>query len=170
MTVREIWIERGNEGMVKKRNLRARKSSGRMASKGFPNPIDVHVGSRVRLRRTLLGMSQERLADAIGLTFQQVQKYEKGANRVGSSRLLDLANVLDTTVSYFFEDMSAKVAQQTPSSLLSLKTLPVNDIASDSMMKRETLELVRAYYRIADPAVRKRLGDLVKSVAKVEGR
>lgn len=170
MTAREIWIERGNEGMVKKRNLRARKSSGRMASKGFPNPIDVHVGSRVRLRRTLLGMSQERLADAIGLTFQQVQKYEKGANRVGSSRLLDLANVLDTTVSYFFEDMSAKVAQQTPSSLLSLKTLPVNDIASDSMMKRETLELVRAYYRIADPAVRKRLGDLVKSVAKVEGR
>jgi len=62
---------------------RPRKSSGRMASKGFPNPIDVHVGSRIRLRRTLLGMSQERLAEAIGLTFQQVQKYERGANRVG---------------------------------------------------------------------------------------
>ena len=73
---------------------RPRKSSGRMASKGFPNPIDVHVGSRIRLRRTLLGMSQERLAEAIGLTFQQVQKYERGANRVGSSRLFDLARVL----------------------------------------------------------------------------
>ena len=70
---------------------RPRKSSGRMASKGFPNPIDVHVGSRIRLRRTLLGMSQERLAEAIGLTFQQVQKYERGANRVGSSHLFDLA-------------------------------------------------------------------------------
>ena len=66
-----------------------------MASKGFPNPIDVHVGSRIRLRRTLLGMSQERLAEAIGLTFQQVQKYERGANRVGSSRLFDLSRVLD---------------------------------------------------------------------------
>ena len=74
---------------------RPRKSSGRMASKGFPNPIDVHVGSRIRLRRTLLGMSQERLAEAIGLTFQQVQKYERGANRVGSSRLYDLSRVLD---------------------------------------------------------------------------
>ncbi len=72
---------------------RGRKSSGRMASQGFPNPIDVHVGSRIRLRRTLLGMSQERLAEAIGLTFQQVQKYEKGANRVSSSRLYDLAGI-----------------------------------------------------------------------------
>src|SRR5213075_2885231 len=89
----------------KRKTARPRKSSGRMASKGFPNPIDVHVGSRIRLRRTLLGMSQERLAEAIGLTFQQVQKYERGANRVGSSRLFDLSRVLDVTVSYFFEDM-----------------------------------------------------------------
>ena len=75
-----------------------RKSSGRMASKGFPNPIDVHVGQRIRQRRTLLGMSQEKLAEAIGLTFQQVQKYERGANRVGSSRLFDLARVLEVYV------------------------------------------------------------------------
>ena len=75
-----------------------RKSSGRMASKGFPNPIDVHVGQRIRQRRTLLGMSQEKLAEAIGLTFQQVQKYERGANRVGSSRLFDLARVLDVPI------------------------------------------------------------------------
>ena len=72
-----------------------------------PNPIDVQVGSRVRLRRNMLGLSQEKLGEAIGLTFQQVQKYERGANRVGSSRLFDLARVLDVPVSYFFDEMSA---------------------------------------------------------------
>ena len=76
-----------------------------------PNPIDVHVGTRVRLRRTLLGMSQEKLGEAIGLTFQQVQKYERGANRVGASRLYDLSRVLDVPVSYFFEEMGADVAR-----------------------------------------------------------
>ncbi len=88
---------------------RQRKSSGRMASKGFPNPIDVHVGARIRLRRTLLGISQSTLAAMLGLTFQQVQKYEKGINRVSSSRLVDLANALDVSVPYFFEEMSADV-------------------------------------------------------------
>ena len=77
-----------------------------MASKGFPNPIDVHVGSRIRLRRTLLGMSQERLGEAIGLTFQQVQKYERGANRVGSSRLFDLSPRARRPIAYFFDDMA----------------------------------------------------------------
>lgn len=152
--------------MVKKRQLRARKSSGRMASKGHPNPIDVHVGQRLRVRRTLLGMSQETLADAIGLTFQQIQKYEKGANRVSSSRLLDLSNVLDVTVSYFFEEMSAGVADQSPSNLWHADALPNIDDEKDPMAKRETLEFVRAYYRIPDPAIRKRLGELVKLVAK----
>src|SRR5215470_6564813 len=75
-----------------------------------PNPIDIHVGSRVRLRRTLLGMSQERLGEAIGLTFQQVQKYERGANRVGASRLYDLSRVLDVSVSYFFDEIAPGVA------------------------------------------------------------
>jgi transcriptional regulator with XRE-family HTH domain len=79
---------------------RNRKPSGRVASKGFPNPIDVHVGARIRRRRTLLGISQTTLADAIGLTFQQVQKYEKGSNRVSSSRLVDVANVLDVSIPY----------------------------------------------------------------------
>ena len=83
---------------------RRAKSSGRMASKGFPNPIDVHVGSRIRLRRALLGISQEKLAEAVGLTFQQVQKYEKGANRVSSSRLVDLANALHIAIPYFFDE------------------------------------------------------------------
>src|ERR1700740_3487963 len=70
-----------------------------------PSPIDVHVGSRIRLRRTLLGMSQERLGEALGLTFQQVQKYERGVNRVGASRLFDLSRVLDVPISFFFDDM-----------------------------------------------------------------
>jgi transcriptional regulator with XRE-family HTH domain len=143
-----------------------RKSSGRMASKGFPNPIDVHVGSRIRLRRTLLGLSQERLAEAIGLAFQQVQKYEKGVNRVSSSRLVDVANVLDISVPYFFDEMSAGVSAQTPSALMRTKQRPENEPEADPLARRETLELVRAYYRITDPTVRKRLADLVKAVAK----
>src|SRR4029434_1905237 len=103
---------------------RARKSSGRMASKGFPNPIDVHVGARIRLRRTLLGITQVALAEAIGLTFQQVKKYEKGSNRVSSSRLLDVANALDVSISYFFDEMSAAVQGQNPSEFIETKQRP----------------------------------------------
>ena len=145
---------------------RQRKSSGRMASKGFPNPIDVHVGSRIRLRRTLLGISQTTLAETIGLTFQQVQKYERGNNRVSSSRLVDLANALDVSVPFFFEEMSATVQGQTPAMLMDVKKLPKPDDEKDPMVKRETLELVRAYYRITDPAVRKRVFELTKAVAR----
>ena len=86
-----------------------RSSRGRLPS-GKPNPVDVHVGGRVRLRRTLLGLSQEKLGEAIGLTFQQVQKYERGANRIGASRLWDLSRVLDVPVSYFFDEMEDGVA------------------------------------------------------------
>src|ERR1700759_1086976 len=86
-------------------NSTARSTRGRRPA-GKPNPVDVHVGSRVRLRRTLLGMSQEKLGEAIGLTFQQVQKYERGANRIGASRLFDLSRVLDVPVSFFFDDMT----------------------------------------------------------------
>src|SRR5262245_40903138 len=145
---------------------RPRKSSGRMASKGFPNPIDVHVGARIRQRRTLLGMSQEKLGEAIGLTFQQVQKYERGANRVGSSRLFDLARVLDVPVSYFFEDMSAGTASKSPSRLRGLAEPKPEPFEPDPLAKRETLELVRAYYRIPDPAVRKRMFELTKALGR----
>jgi transcriptional regulator with XRE-family HTH domain len=144
---------------------RPRKSSGRMASKGFPNPIDIHVGGRIRLRRTLLGMSQERLADAIGLTFQQVQKYERGANRVGSSRLFDLSRILDVSMSYFFDEMAPGVADKTPSKLMGRAQVRA-EYELDPMAKRETLELVRAYYKVEDQAVRKRIFELAKSLAK----
>lgn len=147
---------------------RQRKSSGRMASKGFPNPIDVHVGSRIRLRRTLLGISQMALAEAIGLTFQQVQKYESGANRVSSSRLVDIANALDVEVPYFFQEMVAGLDKQTPAKLMYAKALPEIDQEKDPIVRRETLELVRAYYRIPDRVVRKRLAELTKAMAKAD--
>jgi transcriptional regulator with XRE-family HTH domain len=102
----------------------------------------------------------------MGLTFQQVQKYEKGVNRVGSSRLVDLANALDVEIPYFFQEMSAAVEQQTPSMLMNAKKLPKIGDEQEPMLKRETLELVRAYYRITDPVVRKRLADLTRAVAK----
>src|SRR5947209_3640717 len=121
-----------------------------------PNPTDVHVGVRVRLRRTLLGMSQEKLGDALGLTFQQVQKYERGANRIGASRLHQLSRVLDVPVTYFFDDMEHAGAGRSPG----LAEPQQGEYQPYPMIKRETLELVRAYYRIADPAVRKRLFEL----------
>ncbi|WP_119679869.1 helix-turn-helix domain-containing protein [Indioceanicola profundi] len=137
---------------------RGRRGGGRPRL-GKPNPVDVHVGSRVRLRRTLLGMSQEKLGEAIGLTFQQVQKYERGANRIGASRLFDLSRVLDVPVSFFFDDMQPDGAEAKPAST------PEESGELDPMAKRETLELVRAYYRITEPAVRKRIFELAKAVA-----
>ena len=142
---------------------RGRKpSAGRT---GVPNPVDMHVGARVRLRRTLLGLSQEKLGEALGLTFQQVQKYERGANRIGASRLFDLSRVLDVPVSYFFEDMTSTIAEQAPRLRVGSTDLPEEEYAPDPLARRETLELVRAYYRIADPGVRKRLFELAKSLS-----
>lgn len=129
-----------------------------------PNPVDVHVGGRVRLRRTLLGMSQEKLGEAIGLTFQQVQKYERGANRVGASRLFDLSRVLDVPVSFFFDEMPKEVAASSPAQRPGVgKPAPEQEL--DPLVKRETLELVRAYYKIEDASVRKRLFEMTKALA-----
>ncbi len=128
-----------------------------------PNPVDIHVGARVRLRRTLLGMSQEKLGQAIGLTFQQVQKYEWGANRVGSSRLYDLSRVLDGPVGFFFEDMPATVAASSPAQRRGMAEEPIS-YELDPMAKRETLELVRAYYKIEDADVRQRVYELTKTL------
>ncbi|MDR3474400.1 MAG: helix-turn-helix transcriptional regulator [Devosia sp.] len=137
-----------------------------------PSPIDVHVGSRIRLRRTLLGMSQERLGEALGLTFQQVQKYERGVNRVGASRLFDLSRVLDVPISFFFDDLPDSVANTfggQPGRRSSGLTETGDGFGDDTLNRRETLELVRAYYRITDPALRKRVFDLIKSMGPAEG-
>ena len=135
-----------------------------------PSPIDVHVGTRIRLRRTLLGMSQERLGEALGLTFQQVQKYERGVNRVGASRLFDLSRVLDVPISFFFDDMPENLAASFggPSNRRSGLPAGAEPFPDDTLNRRETLELVRAYYRITDPNVRKRMFDLIKSMGPVE--
>jgi transcriptional regulator with XRE-family HTH domain len=135
---------------------------------GGPNPVDVHVGSRVRLRRTLLGMSQEKLGEAIGLTFQQVQKYERGANRVGASRLFDLSRVLDVPVGFFFDEMPEDVAASSPAQAPG-RDQPMPEQELDPMVKRETLELVRAYYKIQEPSVRKRLFEMTKALAAAGG-
>ena len=128
-----------------------------------PNPIDIHVGKRVRLRRTLLGMSQEKFSKAINLTFQQVQKYERGTNRIGSSRLYQLSQVLDIPVSYFFDGLPSEFSGLKAPGLTDVK---IASFEGDPLVKRETLELVRAYYRITNPSVRKRVFELVKAVAK----
>ena len=145
--------------MVKNTRGRGR---GRTAS-GKPNPVDIHVGARVRLRRTLLGMSQEKLGEAIGLTFQQVQKYERGANRVGASRLYDLSRVLEVPVSFFFDDMPDEISSKSVHERREMSESP-DPFDNDPMNRRETLELVRAYYLITDPTQRKRVFELVKSM------
>lgn len=126
-----------------------------------PNPIDVHVGSRIRLRRTMLGMSQEKLGESLGITFQQVQKYEKGTNRVGASRLQNISVILNVPVSFFFEGApgdapSAGVSGMEESSA----TYVVNFLSS-----AEGLQLNRAFVKISDAKVRRRIIELVKSLA-----
>ncbi|TFF25447.1 XRE family transcriptional regulator [Jiella endophytica] len=129
-------------------------------SKKKPNPIDTHVGSRVRLRRTMLGMSQEKLGEALGITFQQVQKYEKGSNRIGASRLQHISDVLNVPVAYFFEDAPGSPAQTS-----SGMSETGSDYVVDFLSTSEGLQLNRAFVRIADPKVRKRVIDLVRTLA-----
>ena len=136
---------------------------------GTPNPIDVHVGSRVRLRRTLMGLSQEKLGEEVNLTFQQIQKYERGANRIGSSRLYQFSQILDVPVSFFFDDMSSAAQSFSDQKAgVSAATKKGEPLDPDPMVKRETLELVRAYYKISDPSVRKNLVNLMRAAAKSE--
>ncbi len=127
-------------------------------NKKKPNPIDIHVGSRVRLRRNMLGMSQEKLGENLGITFQQVQKYEKGTNRVGASRLQAIASILGVPVSFFFEDAPGG----SPSGFAE------DDSAQyvvDFMNSSEGLQLNRAFVRIADAKVRRKIVDLVRVLA-----
>ena len=127
-----------------------------------PHPVDVHVGQRVAVRRKLLRMSQKDLAGHIGYSYQQIQKYEKGLNRVSASVLYEFRNALDVPVSFFFEGLSAKA-----SALNRLKaTRSPSDFASDPMRKQDIIKLVRDFDRVADPRARKKLLAAVRAAAK----
>src|SRR5258707_8526480 len=132
------------------------------------HPVDVHVGARMRQRRTLLGMSQEKLGTAVGLTFQQIQKYERGSNRIGSSQLFEFAKVLDVPVSYFFDEMPANALAGRPMSGRGRKGLGETatpfEQEKDPLIKRETLELVRAYYKIRVASVRDGVAKMIKTI------
>lgn len=148
-----------------------RSSRGRTPT-GQPNPIDVHVGNRIRLRRTLLGLSQEKLASLLGLTFQQVQKYERGMNRVGASRLWDIGKVLEVPIEFFYEDMDKDVANQSPRMFSIPDSQPLcfeeerTTFDSDPMNRQETIELVKAYYKISNRKAAKHLFDLIVAMSK----
>lgn len=124
------------------------------------NPVDIHVGKRLRLRRTIAGVSQENLAESLGITFQQVQKYEKGINRISASRLFEIGAALNTPINFFFEEYG--------------ETNPVYGFAAEEgegfkeedLKSRESMALLRAYYKITDPNVRKKALDLIKSLAE----
>ena len=131
-------------------------------NKKKPNPVDIHVGSRVRLRRTMTGMSQEKLGEHLGITFQQIQKYEKGTNRIGASRLQNISEVLTVPVAFFFEGLD-----NPPVGANGLQE-PGSEFLHDSYNSSEILQLSRAFARIADPKVRRRVLDLVRSLAAVE--
>lgn len=134
------------------------------------HPVDVHVGNRLRQRRSLLGMSQTALARAVGLTFQQVQKYERGANRMGASRLFEFAAVLDVPVTYFFDELSAdavhtRIPTGSADPIRAVHARPELDMLS----QRETLTLVRAYYEVRPDALRRKLLDLIRGLARDSG-
>ncbi|HKB96994.1 MAG TPA: helix-turn-helix transcriptional regulator [Rhizomicrobium sp.] len=123
------------------------------------NPIDIQVGNRVRIRRMLIGMSQERLGDLLGLTFQQVQKYEKGVNRIGAGRLFEVSRILNVPVDFFYEGVNA-----IPAGASEAESAPVMEFVSSG----EGLQLSLAFMKIRDTKVRKRVLDLVKSLAEDE--
>jgi transcriptional regulator with XRE-family HTH domain len=129
-----------------------------------PNPVDIHVGSRVRYRRMIIGMSQEKLGEKMNLTFQQIQKYEKGTNRIGASRLFQLSKILEVPVGYFFEDAFAHSAPSSASH--GLHEPEQEGFLLDFLNSREGLELNKAFAKIQDPKVRRRVIDLVRALSE----
>jgi transcriptional regulator with XRE-family HTH domain len=132
-----------------------------MITKKTTNPIDKHVGSRVRMRRVLIGMSQERLGDALGLTFQQVQKYEKGINRIGASRLQQISNILGMPIEFFFD--GAPSGDTRP--VEGFNEVSDTPYVADFLASNEGVQLNRAFLRIRDPKLRRRVVDLVTAIA-----
>ena len=125
-----------------------------------PNPIDIHVGSRVRLRRVLVGMSQEKLGDQLGITFQQVQKYEKGTNRIGASRLFMISRILDVPVSFFYDDMPGE-----PDSEGAFEETGSGGYVVDFIKSNDGLQLNKAFLKIQNPRLRKKIVEMVSVIA-----
>jgi transcriptional regulator with XRE-family HTH domain len=140
-------------------------TASRRRHAGGPSPIDVHVGSRVRLRRTMLRMSQEKLAAELELSFQQVQKYERAANRIGASRLYQLCRVLQVPISFFFEGIDAEIREA--NAFASRKPTP-SAPEQDPLRQPDAIELVEAYYRFSSPRLRARFREFVRALADDE--
>lgn len=149
----------------KKSRKRAVELRSDGTKKGIPRPVDVHVGGRVRQCRTLLGMSQGELGEALGVTFQQVQKYERGSNRISASRLFQISKILEAPINFFFDDMPEEIGKSVSKRVFLRSNKRLKTFTRDPLTSRETLELVRIYYRIIDPKVRKRFYELAKSLA-----
>lgn len=132
----------------------------------MPNPIDVHVGSRLRMRRMLVGMSQEKLGESLDVTFQQIQKYEKGSNRISASRLFDIARILNVPIQFFFDNV--KLARSTKKSERhqQVDAMQVIDFLSSS----DGAALIRRFSEIEDAQVRRNIVDLVKSISECDAR
>jgi transcriptional regulator with XRE-family HTH domain len=137
----------------------------KVMTKKAPNPIDRHVGSRVRMRRMMLGMSQEKLGDALGLTFQQVQKYEKGTNRIGASRLQQISHILQVPVAFFFEGAPHVPGVSGP---VEMDAAPSPAYVADFLATSDGLSLTKAFMRIPDAKLRRRIVDLVEQIAGEE--
>jgi transcriptional regulator with XRE-family HTH domain len=138
---------------------------------GGPDPIDIHVGKRIKLRRTLLHISQEQLAGDIGVTFQQVQKYESGHNRVSASRLFDISRVLNCPIAYFFEDIGPETTGDRTTPQARSGEAAAEEAAAfdaDPMQRTETLELVRAYWRLHNADLRRNVLELLGNISKRE--
>ena len=132
-----------------------------------PNPVDVYAGQRMRLRRVMLKMSQQALARKLGLTFQQVQKYEKGQNRIGFSRICDIADVLGTTLDYFRDGMDKKTAENSPMRLVNPPECETEEMSADDPLKKtETLELIKNYYKINNRRLSRHIFNLVRDMGK----
>lgn len=136
-----------------------------MSKKENPNPVDIHVGARLKSRRSLLRLSQEKLADSVGITFQQVQKYERGTNRVSASRLWQFSQVLKVPISYFFEGYSDKANLQALNHGLADNDQDGFQAEDDIMDKKETINLIREYYSIPDEKMRRHLFQMIKTMA-----
>lgn len=133
-------------------------------TKGGPDPVDKHVGNRLRVRRSLLGLSQEKLAEAINLTSQQIQKYEKGLNRISAGRLFEFSRILEVPITYFYDKIEQKLGSS--NSALGLSDNDQEDfLGSDMMQSKETLNVLRVYYSFKDPTVRKEIFKFMKTMA-----